>query len=120
MSTIRMIINDTEINLNAGTYQEFPRVVETRNETEAGTTHRDIVRTGIGHVNVSMTADETEKAFFDACVNAPMLDVQYWSESSAAMITRSMFLDPDSYSADLIIESSGHRFYTVSFTLEEF
>lgn len=118
--SIRLIIDNTEINLNAGAYQEFPRVVETRNETEAGTTHRDIIRTGIGHVNVSMTADEAEKAFFDECVNAPMLEVQYWSETAADMVTRSMYLDPDSYNADLIIESGGHRFYSVSFTLEEF
>lgn len=118
--SIQMIINDTNINLNAGSYQEYPRVIETRNETEAGTTHRDIIRTGIGHVNVSMNADETEKAFFDACVNASELSVQYWSEASASLITKTMFMDPDSYSADLIIESGGHRYYNVSFTLEEF
>lgn len=117
---IRLIINETEINLNAGSYKEYPRVVETRNETEAGTTHRDIIRTGIGHVDVSMNADETEKAFFDECVDASSLSVQYWSERAGAMITKTMFLDPDSYGADLIVETGGHRYYTVSFTLEEF
>ena len=45
--SIRLIINDTEINLNKGAYKEVPKVKETRNETEAGTTHRDILRTGI-------------------------------------------------------------------------
>lgn len=119
-STIRLNINETEIQLNAGSYQERPRVLENRNETEAGTTHRDIVRTDIGNLSISMTADETEKAFFDSCVNASELSVQYWSESAAAMITKVMFMDPDSYNADLIVESGGHRFYNVSFTLEEF
>lgn len=118
--SIRLIINNTEINLNAGSYQEYPRVIETKNQTEAGTTHRDIIRTGIGHLSVSMNADESEKAFFDECVNALELSVRYWSESAAAMVTKSMFMDPESYSADLIIETGGHRYYTVSFTLEEF
>ena len=118
--SIRLVIDETEINLNAGSYKEYPKVVETRNETEAGTTHRNIVRTGIGHLDVSMNADESEKAFFDECVNASMLSVQYWSEVEEAMVTKDMFLDPDSYSADLIVETGSHRYYTVSFTLEEF
>lgn len=117
---IQLIINQTEINLNAGTYREYPRIVESRNETEAGTTHRDITRTGIGHVEVSMNADETEKAFLDECVNASMLAVQYWSESAGALVTKTMYLDPDSYSADLVVETGGHRYYDVSYTLEEF
>ena len=95
-------------------------MVENRNKTEAGSTHRDIIRTGIGHVDVSMNADETEKAFFDECVDTPMLSVQYWSERTEAMVTKPMFMDPDSYSADLIVETGGHRYYDVSFTLEEF
>ncbi len=118
--SIRLIINRTEINLNAGSYQEFPRVMETRHETEAGTTHRDILRTGIGHIDVTMNADNAEKAFLDDCVNASTLSVQYWSESAAAMVTKTMFLDPDSYKADLLVETGGRRYYTVSFTLEEF
>lgn len=118
--SIRLVINETEINLNKGTYQEFPRIIEARNETEAGTTHRNILRTGIGHIDVSMNADDTEKAFFDDCVNTPALSVQYWSESAAGMVTKTMFLDPDSYKADLLVETGGHRYYTVSFTLEEF
>lgn len=117
---IRLIINETEIKLNAGSYQEYPRVVESRNQTEAGTTHRDILRTGIGHIDVSMNADDAEKAFLDGCVNAPMLSVRYWSESAAAMVQKVMFLDPESYKADLIVETGGHRYYNVSFTLEEF
>lgn len=118
--SIRLIINETEINLNAGSYQEYPRVIETRHETEAGTTHRDIHRTGIGHLNVSMNADDTEKAFFDDCANAPTLSVRYWSESARALVTKTMFLDPGSYKADLLVETGGRRYYTVSFTLEEF
>lgn len=118
--SIRLIINDTEINLNKGSYKEVPKVKETRNETEAGTTHRDILRTGINHLEISMNADETEKAFFDACANASTLSVQFWSESARDMITRTMFLDPESYTADLFAVNGDHRFYTVSFTLEEF
>ncbi len=118
--SIRLIINETEINLNAGDYQEYPRVIETRHETEAGTTHRDILRTGIGHLSVSMNADDTEKAFFDDCANASTLSVQDWSESAGALVTKTMFLDPDSYKADLLVETGSHRYYTVSFNLEEF
>lgn len=118
--SIRLIINNTEIKLNAGSYKEYPRTVENRNETEAGTTHRNIVRTGIGHVDVSMNADEIEKAFFDECADTSMLSVQYWSERAGAMVTKNMFLDPDSYSPELVVETGGHRYYNVSFTLEEF
>lgn len=118
--SIRLIINNTEINLNKGSYKEYPRVIENRSETEAGTTHRNIVRTGIGHLEVSMNADESEKAFFDNCVNASTLSARYWSESAAAMVTKNMFMDPGSYKADLIVETGGHRYYNVSFTLEEF
>ena len=117
---IQIIINGTEIKLNAGSYKEFPRVVENRNKTEAGTTHRDIIRTGIGHLDVSMNSDDVEKAFFDDCVNASELTVKYWSERAGALVTKSMFMDPDSYSADLVVETSIHRYYNVSFTLEEF
>lgn len=117
---IQLIINETEINLNQGSYKEYPKVVETRNGTEAGTKHRDIIRTGIGYLEVSMNADETEKAFFDDCVNASTLSVQYWSEHAGALVTKTMFLDPDSYSAELFAMNSLHRYYTVSFTLEEF
>ena len=118
--SIRLIINGTEINLNRGSYQEYPRVIETRHETEAGTTHRNILRTGIGHLAVSMNADEAEKAFFDECANASTLSVRYWSESAAAMVTKTMFLDPESYKAELLVETGSHRYYTTSFTLEEF
>ncbi len=118
--SIRLIINGTEIALNKGAYKEYPRVVETRNKTEAGTTHRDITRCGIGHLDISMTADETEKAFFDSCVNASSLSVQYWSEASSSLVHKDMFLDPESYSADLITETAGHRFYSLAFSLEEF
>lgn len=118
--SVKLIINNTEIKLNKGSYKEYPRIIENRNETEAGTTHRNIVRTGIGHLEVSMNADESEKAFFDNCVNASTLSVQYWSESAAAMVTKTMFLDPGSYKADLIVEIGEHRYYNISFTLEEF
>ena len=118
--SVKLIINNTEIKLNKGSYKEYPRVIENRNETEAGTTHRNIVRTGIGHLEITMNADESEKAFFDNCVNAATLSVQYWSESAAAMVAKNMFLDPGSYKADLIVEIGEHRYYNVSFTLEEF
>lgn len=118
--SIRLIINNTEINLNKGSYKEYPRVIENRNETEAGTTHRNIVRTGIGHLEITMNADDSEKAFFDSCVNAATLSVQYWSESASALVSKTMFLDPGSYKADLIVEIGGHRYYNVSLTLEEF
>lgn len=118
--SIRLIIDGTEIALNKGAYKEYPRVVETRNKTEAGTTHRDITRVGIGHLDISMTADETEKAFFDSCANASALSVRYWSETANALVHKDMFLDPESYSADLITETVGHRLYSIAFSLEEF
>ena len=118
--SIRLIINSTELALNQGSYKEYPKTIENRNSTEAGTTHRNIVRTGIGHIEVSMNADETEKAFLDACSDASTLSVQYWSETAGALVTKTMFLDPDSYSADLMAENTNHRYYTVSFSLEEF
>jgi hypothetical protein len=78
------------------------------------------VRTGIGHLEITMNADDSEKAFFDSCVIAATLSVQYWSESASALVSKTMFLDPGSYKADLIVETGGHRYYNVSLTLEEF
>lgn len=117
---IQLTINSTPIALNKGKYEETPQVVETRYDTEAGTVQRSITRTGKAKLSISMTADQTEKAFFDGCVNAASLSVSYWSETAAAVVNKTMFLDPSSYSASLVMENSAERFYSVSFTLEEF
>lgn len=120
MSNIKLDINGREIILTKGSYKEYPKVVESRNRTEAGTTHRDIVRTGACRIEVTTETDDTEKAFFDTCVAMDALTVQYWSEGTGGMAEKSMFIDPDSYKPELIVENGNHRFYTVSFVLEEF
>lgn len=117
---IQLFIDNVEIPLDMGGYKEVPLVKEERNETEAGTTHRDITRTGIGHLDISLTVDDTVKAYLDECACADSLTVKYYSESTASLVSKTMFLDPSSYDADLIMENGVNRFYNVSFTLEEF
>ena len=115
------ILDNVEIPLTKGGYKECPQVVEERNETEAGTIHRDITRTDRKHLEISsITVDNDVKAYLDVCACSDELTVKYFSEATETLVEKTMFLDPTSYSADLIVENGINRFYTVSFTLEEF
>ena len=116
---IKLIIDDIEIPLTMGTYKEIPQVVEERNETEAGTVHRDIARVGRTHIEVSTNADGTEKAYLDTCVCADSLTVSYYSESDG-LVEKTMYIDPESYDVELLAENGDNRFYNVSFSLEEY
>ena len=117
---MQLLLDDVEIPLTMGSYREYPRVKEERNETEAGTVHRNIVRSGIAHLEVSTTVDDTVKAYLDSIVCEGSATAEYFSESTGTVETKTMFLDPDSYEADLVMENGENRFYNVSFTLEEF
>lgn len=117
---IQLFLDNVEIPLTNGGYKEIPLVKEERIETEAGTINRNIRRSGQGHLEVSFTADNDIKAYLDICVCADELSAKYFSENNEAVIEKTMFIDPDTYSADLIMENGENRYYSISFSLEEF
>lgn len=117
---IQLFLDNVEIPLTMGSYREVPQVVEERNETEAGTIHRDITRTDRKHLEVSTTVDNDIKAYLDVIACTDSTTAKYFSESTEALVEKTMFLDPETYSTDLIMENGINRFYNVSFNLEEF
>lgn len=115
---IQLLLDGVEIPLTMGSYKESPKTSETRNETEAGTIHRDIVRSGRKHLEVNTTVNGEEKAYLDTCAEAASLTAEFFDEGEGETVEATMFID--SYNADLIMENSEDRFYKVSFVLEEF
>lgn len=110
-------INSTVLELTSDKYSEKFSAVDSINTSEAGTTLRSVVRTGIPTLSVSYKCDATEKAKLDTFNKASSLTVKRWSEEASAEITWRAYMD--GYSADLIIETSNTRFYKVSFTLKD-
>lgn len=117
MATITLTINDTEIPLTKGSYSEKRNSVDNKNTTEAGTTVRELIRSGIVSLSVSLNCDAETKALLDGFADEASVTVIYWSESSSALVTITAYLD--GYSASLLYDLSDDRIYDVSFTIEE-
>lgn len=113
---ICLFLNGTEIPLTRGSYSESRGYVDNQNVTEAGTTVRELVRSGIASLSVSLVCDSSEKQVLDAFADEASLSVSYWSEKAGALASMSGYLD--GYRANLLSDSSG-RFYEVSFTVQE-
>lgn len=113
---ICLFLNNTEIPLTKGSYQESRDYVDNKNTTEAGSTVRELVRAGIISLSVSLICDSTTKQTLDGFADAASLTVKYWSDKTVALESISGYLD--GYKADLITDSSA-RLYTVSFTVKE-
>ena len=111
-----LILNDTEIPLTRGSYAENREYVDNRNVTEAGSTVREIIRTGIVSLSVTLTCDSVTKQMLDYYADQSTLNVSYWSEKSGSLQVITGFLD--GYRADLKIDTS-ERFYEVSFNVKE-
>ena len=113
---ICLILNGTEIPLTKGSYSEKRGYVDNRNITEAGHTVREVVRTGIVTLSVSMVCDSEEKQTLDGFADEASLTVVYWSEKTGTLQSMSGFMD--GYSASLKVDSD-ERFYDVSFEIVE-
>lgn len=116
---IALYINNTELSLTKDSYKETLGSVEDTHTTEAGTTIRTITRIGIYGLSISYRGTEAEKLLIDAAVQLDYLIVRVWDELAADQVEHRMFIPPSSYSASLIVEDDDHRYYELSFTLED-
>ena len=114
---INLKLGTTTLDLTDDKYSENFKNVDSLKTSEAGTTLRAVVRTGIPTLSVSYKCDAAEKARLDNFAKASKLTCTRWSETAGSDITWSCFMS--NYSADLIVETSTTRFYKVSFKLED-
>ena len=117
---IELYIDSSALALSKDSFTEKLGSEEKIFKTEAGTKNRLIQRTGIYGLSVSYKGTEAEKILLDAAVQKNSVTVKTWDETTSALVTRTMYIDPSSYSASLISEDSNHRYYSFSFELVSF
>jgi len=117
MMVTSLYFNNTAIPLTAGTFTEKRTFIDNRMTSQAGTTMRVMVRSGIVGLEVKLMADDEEKAVLDGFTDAESLAVKYYSEKAAALVEFTGFID--GYSASLKVEdnTNEHRWYEVSFSV---
>lgn len=116
---IGLFLNNVGLAITRDSYKETLTSVEDTHTTEAGTTIRNITRTGIYGLDVTMKGTEAEKARLDQLVQSDYVMVTVWDEVSTDLVTRRMYIVPSSYSSSLIIEDDNHRYYSLSFSLKD-
>lgn len=114
---IELYIDSSALALSKDSFTEKLGSEEKIFKTEAGTKNRLIQRTGIYGLSVSYKGTEAEKILLDAAVQKNSVTVKTWDETTSALVTRTMYIDPSSYSTSLISEDSNHRYYSFSFEL---
>ena len=114
---IELYIDSSALALSKDSFTEKLGSEEKIFKTEAGTKNRLIQRAGIYGLSVSYKGTEAEKIILDAAVQKNSVTVKTWDETTSALVTRTMYIDPSSYSASLISEDSNHRYYSFSFEL---
>lgn len=114
---IELYIDSSALALSKDSFTEKLGSEEKIFKTEAGTKNRLIQRTGIYGLSVSYKGTEAEKILLDAAVQQNSVTVKTWDETTSALVTRTMYIDPSSYSTSLISEDSNHRYYSFSFEL---
>lgn len=118
METITLSLNGHVLELTDDKYSESYGAVDSLNTSEAGTTLRAVTRTHIPTLSVAYKCIETEKAFLDECNKASSLTCHKWSEEdSGCLLEWDCFMS--NYTADLIVDGDAHRFYKVSFKLND-
>lgn len=112
-------INGTELALTNDSYKEKLDSVEDTHVTEAGTTIRTITRIGIYGLSVTYKGTEAEKILLDSAVQQDYLTVKVFDETLGAQTEHRMYINPSSYKSSLLMEDDDHRYYELSFTLED-
>lgn len=114
---IYLSLDGRELALTNDSFKESFSAVDNLNTSEAGTTLRSVVRTGIPSLSITYKCDAGEKKYLDKEVRKPVIVAKRWDEVSETKRTWRCFMS--NYSADLIIETSTTRFYKVSFKLND-
>lgn len=117
---ITLQINGLRLEITKDSYSEVLGSVENTYLSEAGTKIREITRTGIYSLSVSYQGTEAEKVILDTAVQQDFLDVTVWDETLQETVVHRMYMEPSSYKTSLLSEDDEHRYYSLSFTLEEF
>lgn len=87
-------------------------------ETEAGTTQRDVVRTGIATIAVSFSVTAQWLSFFSACSKLAKISVKYFDTDTLAQKEAEMYMTE--FKTKLEKDTSYKGLWTVDFTLKEF
>lgn len=87
-------------------------------ETEAGTTQRDVVRTGVVTIGVTFSVSSAWLKLLTAYSKKPKIAVQYFDTEDLALKETEMYIT--GYKAKLYKDTSYKGLWTVSFTLNEF
>lgn len=87
-------------------------------ETEAGTTQRDVVRTGVAAIAVSFSVSPAWLKRLTAFSKQPRLAVQYFDTEELALKETEMYII--GFKAKLYKDTSYKGLWTVSFMLKEF
>ena len=87
-------------------------------ETEAGTTQRDVVRTGIVTISVSFNVTQSWLKVLTAYSKKDRIAVQYFDTEELSLKATEMFIS--GFKAKLKKDTSYKGLWEVSFTLKEF
>ena len=87
-------------------------------ETEAGTTQRDVIRSGVVSISVSFSVSPSWLKRLTAYSKKPKIAVQYFDAESLSLKETEMYIT--GYKAKLEKDTSYKELWTVSFTLNEF
>lgn len=110
-------LNGTALSLTDDSFKESYSAVDNVNTSEAGTTLRAVVRTGIPGRSISYKCDETEKALLDGFNKLSSLTVTLYDEVAQRNKNWKCFME--GYSASLIVDAGTKRYYKVSFKLRD-
>lgn len=117
MAKIILKLNGTPLSLTADSYKDSYSAVDHVSQSEAGTTLRAVVRTGILSKSITYKCDSTEKALLDGFNKLSSLIATYYDEVAGRNKTWKCFME--GYSAELISEDATKRYYKVSFKLRD-
>lgn len=87
-------------------------------ETEAGTTQRDVVRSGVAEISVSFSVTPKWLSFFSAYAKKDKIAVSYFDPETLELQETEMYIE--GFKSKLEKDTSYKGLWTVSFTLKEF
>lgn len=87
-------------------------------ETEAGTTQRDVVRSGVAEISVSFSVTPKWLSFFSVYAKKNKIAVSYFDPETLESRDTEMYIT--GYKTKLEKDTSYKGLWTVSFTLKEF
>lgn len=91
---------------------------DTGGETEAGTTQRDVVRSGVVTIPVSFSLSPKWVKVMAEFRRKPKITVEYFDTETLDIRKTEMYIE--GYKASLVKDTSYKGLWTVSFTLREF